>query len=82
MSIQYEGKKILGFIINKNGIESNSKNLMVLTDMSPPRSLKEVQVLIHRITALNRYISKIANKCLPFFKSPSNITNFEWKKEC
>lgn len=37
--------------------------------MISPKTMKEVQKLIGRITALNRFISKVMDKCLPFFKT-------------
>lgn len=75
-------RKFLGFIVSKNGIEPNLEKLKALTDMIPHKNLKEVHMPKGRITVLNRFISKIADKCLPFFKSLYNITNFVWTKEC
>ena len=37
--------------------------------MTSPKTVKEVQKLTGRITALNRFISKATDKCLPFFKT-------------
>ena len=34
-----------------------------------PRTVKEVQKLIGRIAALNRFVSRATDKCLPFFKT-------------
>lgn len=61
-------------MVSKNEIKPNLEKLKALTDMSPPKTLKEVQIL----TALNRFISKMVDRCLPFFKSLHNIRNFEW----
>ncbi|XP_075645632.1 uncharacterized protein LOC142616725 [Castanea sativa] len=36
--------------------------------MEPPRNIKEVQSLTERVAALNRFVSKATDKCLPFFK--------------
>lgn len=75
-------RKFLGFMVSKNGIKSNSDKLKALTKISPPRTFKEVQVLIGRVVALSRFISKMADICLLFFKSLRNITKFVWIKEC
>ena len=48
--------------------------------MKPPKNIKEVQSLIGRITALNRFVSKATNKCLPFFKILKKA--FEWTDQC
>ena len=37
--------------------------------MSSPKMIKEVQYLTGRVAALNRFISKVTDKCLPFFKT-------------
>ncbi|KAK3007035.1 hypothetical protein RJ639_017330 [Escallonia herrerae] len=39
-------------------------------------------VLMGRIAALSRFLSKSAERCLPFFKALKNIKNFEWTDEC
>lgn len=69
--------KFLDFMISKNGIKLNSKKLNALINMSPPKTVKEVQMLTGRIIALKRFISKMMDKCLPFFKNICNITDFE-----
>ena len=50
------------------GIEANSEKIKVILNMKPPQSIKEVQSLTKRVAALNRFVSKATDKCLPFFK--------------
>lgn len=69
--------KFLGFMESTNGIEPNPKKLKALMNMSLLRTLKEVHIPTERIAALNRFISKMADNCLSFFKSLCNITDFE-----
>ncbi|KAL0410834.1 UNVERIFIED_CONTAM: hypothetical protein Slati_3673100 [Sesamum latifolium] len=47
-----------------------------------PTNINEVQRLIGRITALSQFISKSAEKGLPFFKTLRKFKNFEWTEEC
>ena len=47
--------------------------------MASPRIVKEVQRLMGRIAALNRFISKATDKCLPFFKTFKQV--FQWTDE-
>ena len=49
-------------------------------DIEPPKNIKEVQSLTGRVAALNRFVSKATNKCLPFFKVLRKA--FEWTDEC
>uniref|UniRef100_A0A2N9FQJ5 Uncharacterized protein n=1 Tax=Fagus sylvatica TaxID=28930 RepID=A0A2N9FQJ5_FAGSY len=44
------------------------------------RTSKEVQRLTGRIAALNRFMSRSTDKCLPFFKTLKKA--FEWTDEC
>ena len=60
--------KFLGFMVNKRGIEANPDKIRVVLKMKSPTSTKEVQHLNGRIAALNRFVSKLEDKCLPFFK--------------
>ena len=48
--------------------------------MSPLKTVKEVQSLIGRVAALNRFVSRATNKCLPFFKTLKKA--FTWTDEC
>ncbi|XP_075663358.1 uncharacterized protein LOC142632932 [Castanea sativa] len=48
--------------------------------MTSPKIVKEVQKLTGRIAALNRFVSKATDKCLPFFKTLKQA--FVWIDEC
>ena len=48
--------------------------------MSLLKKIKEVQSLIGKVAALNRFVSKATDKCLPFFKTLKKA--FAWTKEC
>ena len=48
--------------------------------MASPRNVKEVQRLIGWVAALNRFVSKATDKCLPYFKMLKQA--FQWTNEC
>jgi hypothetical protein len=48
--------------------------------MQAPRTTKQLQQLTGRIAALNRFISRSTDKCLPFFKILQKT--FVWSNEC
>ena len=73
-------EKFLGFMVSYRGIEANPKRIKAILDMKPPQSIKEVQSLTGRVAALNRFVSKATDKCLPFFKVLKKA--FEWTDEC
>ena len=62
-------RKFLGFIVSQRGIEANPEKVKAILEMSSPRTTKEVQSLTGRVAALNRFVSKATDKCLPFFKT-------------
>ena len=48
--------------------------------LAPPKMIKEVQSLNGKIAALNRFVSRVMDKCLPFFHILKR--SFEWTDEC
>ena len=72
--------KFLGFMVSHRGIEANPDKIQAILDMKPPQNIKEIQSLIGRVAALNRFVSKVTDKCLPFFKVLKKA--FEWTNEC
>ena len=72
--------KFLGFMVSHRGIEANPEKIKEILDMQPPQSIKEVQFLTGRVAALNRFVSKATDKCLPFFKVLKKA--LEWTDEC
>ena len=73
-------EKFLRFMVSHRGIEANPKKIKAILNMKPPQSIKEVQSLTRRVAALNRFVSKATDKCLPFFKVLKKA--FEWMDEC
>ena len=67
-SFGVSSRKFLGFMVSHRGIEANLDKIQAILDMKPPQNIKEVQSLIRRVAALNRFVSKAIDKCLPFFK--------------
>ena len=49
-------------------------------ELEPPRTVKEVQSLNGKIAALNRFVFKATDKCLPFLRILRK--SFEWTDEC
>ena len=72
--------KFLGFMVSQRGIEANPDKIQAILDMEPPKNIKEVLSLAGRVAALNRFVSKATDKCLPFFKILKKA--FEWIDEC
>ena len=72
--------KFLGFMVSQRGIEANPDKIQAIIEMAPLRNVKEVQSLNGKIAALNRFVSRATDKCLPFFRTLKR--SFEWTAEC
>ena len=59
--------KFLGFMVSQRSIEANPDKIWAIVEMAPPRNVKEVQSLNGKVAALNGFMSRATNKCLPFF---------------
>ena len=70
--------KFPGYMVTHRGIEINPYQIKVINSLQPPQNPKEVQKLIGMTAALNRLISRSANKCRPFFLLLNKWKGFEW----
>jgi hypothetical protein len=73
--------KILGYLVSHRGIEANPTKIQAIINMTPPQSAREVQRLTGRLAALNRFISKSAERSLPFLKTLCGAKDFAWGPE-
>jgi hypothetical protein len=60
--------KLLGFLVSYRGIEANAEKIKAIEVMRPPACIKDVQKLAGLLAALSRFISRLAERALPFFK--------------
>ena len=47
---------------------SNSDKVKAIIEVKSPMTVKEVQSLTGKVVALNRFVSRAMDKCMPFFK--------------
>ena len=60
--------KFLGFMVSQRGIEANPDKIKAIIEMAHLKNIKEVQSLNGKVAALNRFVSRATDKCLPFFR--------------
>jgi hypothetical protein len=70
--------KFLGCLVSTKGIEANPSKIEVIHRMEPPKSRKGAQRLTGRLTSLNRFISRSAERNLPFFEVLKSAEVFQW----
>ena len=73
-------EKFLEFMVSQKGIEANPDKIWAIIEMAPLRNVKEVQSLNSKVAALNRFVSRATDKCLPFFRTLKK--SFKWMTEC
>ena len=54
--------------------------MRAILELEPPRTVKVMQSLNGKVVALNRFVSKAIDRCLPFFRVLKKY--FEWTDEC
>jgi hypothetical protein len=68
--------KLLGFVISHRGIEANPEKIFAITSMKDPTCIIDVQKLTGCMAALNRFIPKLGERGLPFFKQLKHQEKF------
>ena len=74
--------KFLGYMVTHKGIKMNPNQIKAINSLQPPRNPKEVQKLARITAALNRFISRSADRCRPFFLLLHKWKGFKWTEEC
>jgi hypothetical protein len=72
---------LLDNIVSRDGIRPNPSEVKAILDMRPPRNVKDVQKLTGCMAALSRFISRLGEKGLPFFKLLKASDKFTWTDE-
>ena len=67
-------------MVSQRGIEANLDKIRAIMEMKRPRNVKEVQSLNGKVAALNRFVSRAMDNCLPLFRTLKK--SFEWTDEC
>jgi hypothetical protein len=73
--------KLLDFIISHRSIEANPEKISAITRIKAPTCIKDVQKQTGCMAALNRFISKLGERGLPFFKLLKHQERFAWTPE-
>ncbi|GKC05683.1 reverse transcriptase domain-containing protein [Tanacetum coccineum] len=78
--------KFLGYMVTSEGIRANPAKTKDIAEMQSPRTWGEMQTLAGKLAALNRFLSRSAEKSLPFFETLKNITkankdDYRWTEE-
>jgi hypothetical protein len=70
--------KFLGCLVSTKGIEANPCKIEAILRMEQPKSRKGAQRLAGKLASLNRFISRSAERNLPFFEVLKPAEVFQW----
>ncbi|GJR08126.1 reverse transcriptase domain-containing protein [Tanacetum coccineum] len=76
--------RFLGYKVNADGLKVCPDKVEDVLSFLSPKYLKDVQRLNEKLASLNRFLSKSAEKSLPFFKTLKRCTkksDFQWTAE-
>jgi hypothetical protein len=73
--------KLLGFLVLHRGIEANPEKIKAIEEMWPLARIKDVQMLTRSLATLSRFISRLTERALPFFKLLQKSRPFVWTEE-
>jgi len=73
--------KFLGFMLTQCGIEANPEKCKAIIEMRSPTTVKEVQRLIGRLTAISRFLPKLAEQTQPIIQLLKKSTRFTWSDD-
>jgi hypothetical protein len=73
--------KLLGFLVSYRGIEANLEKIRAIKAMQPPAHIKDVQKLTGCLAVLSRFISRLAERALPFFKLLQKFRPLVWTND-
>ena len=73
--------KLLGFFVSQRGIEANPDKIKAIEQIEAPKRVKDVRRLAGCVAALSRFISRSAERALPFFKILKKAGPMKWTPE-
>src|SRR5438105_2356152 len=68
-------------MVGASRICANPEKIEAIDCMYPPTLPQDVQSFIGRMAVLSRFISRLGDWSLPFFKALRKHDNFEWTQE-
>ncbi|GJX39234.1 reverse transcriptase domain-containing protein [Tanacetum coccineum] len=71
-SFGVEDGLFLGHLITKQGIRANPSKVKAVTDLDPPKTLKDVQSLNENLAALSRWMLQRKSRTIHSIRTPTN----------
>jgi hypothetical protein len=69
---------LLGYMVSSRGIDANPKKVEAIKNLQPPGTRKKIQKLTGMMVALSRFISKLGERGMPFYRLLHKADGFQW----
>jgi hypothetical protein len=73
--------KLLDYMVSSRGIDANPKRVEAIEKLQPPRTRKEIQKLTGMMVGLSRFISKLGERGMPFYRLLRKADGFQWDEQ-
>jgi hypothetical protein len=73
--------KLLSYMVSSRGIDANPKKVEAIEKLQPPQTRKEIQKLADMMVVLSRFISKLEERGMPFYKLLHKADGFQWEDQ-
>jgi hypothetical protein len=70
--------KLLGYMVSSRGIDANPTKVEAIEKLQPLRTRREIQKLTGMMAVLSRFISKLGERGMPFYKLLQKTDGFQW----
>jgi hypothetical protein len=70
--------KLLGYMVSARGIDANPKKVEAIEQLQPPRTRRKIQTLASMMATLSRFIPKLGECGVPFYKLLHKVDDFQW----
>jgi hypothetical protein len=68
--------KLLGYMVSSQGMDTNPTKVETIENMQPLRTQKDIQKLVGMMATLSRFISKLGEQGMSFYKFLSKADGF------
>ena len=81
-AFRVSSEKFLRSIVSYKRIKANLEKIRTILELSPLKTIKELQSLAKKVAALSYFVLRSTERCLSFFKTLRRHKNFHRDKEC
>ncbi|RDX69714.1 Retrovirus-related Pol polyprotein from transposon 17.6, partial [Mucuna pruriens] len=74
--------KLLGFMVNKHGIEVDLDKINAIREMPIPKTESEIKGFLGQLNYIARFISRLTATCAPILKLLKKNQRKEWNLDC